>query len=225
MYNCKQWRNSRACFPWFFSPSAAVRTLPRSSPTCPRSSCTVPWPFRPPRPPRPVCTSTRARTSTRCWTISARRTSPGSARSTRSSATHLGESQTGQLTREDRADLAIMQDQIALNLLDLNEIHSHLHSPQLYVETLGNALFAPYVLEYAPKPERIRHIMARLQKVPLYLDQASTNLVAAAGRLDPGGDRRKPGQHQPGGQGNPRRRVRRIKPKITPGPPAPRWTR
>ena len=86
---------------------------------------------------------------------------------------------TANLTPEDRADLAIIQDQISLNLLDLTEIHSHLHSPQLYVETLGNALFAPYVLEYAPKPDRIRHIIARLQKVPLYLDQASTNLVAS----------------------------------------------
>ena len=91
----------------------------------------------------------------------------------------LDDLKTGELTPEDRADLTILQDQIALNLLDLTEIHSHLHSPQLYVETLGNALFAPYVLEYAPKPDRIRHIIARLQKVPLYLDQASTNLVSA----------------------------------------------
>jgi len=91
----------------------------------------------------------------------------------------LADLKTGELTPEVRADLTILQDQIALNLLDLTEIHSHLHSPQLYVETLGNALFAPYVLEYAPKPDRIRHIIARLQKVPLYLDQASTNLVSA----------------------------------------------
>jgi uncharacterized protein (DUF885 family) len=91
----------------------------------------------------------------------------------------LGDLKTAELTPEDRADLTILQDQIALNLLDFTEIHSHLHSPQLYVETLGNALFAPFVLEYAPKPDRIGHIIARLHKVPLYLDQASTNLVAA----------------------------------------------
>ena len=91
----------------------------------------------------------------------------------------MADLKTGELTPEDRADLAILQAQIALNLLDLTEIHSHLHSPQLYVETLGNALFAPYVLEYAPKPERIRQIVARLKSVPLYLDQASTNLVSA----------------------------------------------
>src|ERR1035437_5867297 len=91
----------------------------------------------------------------------------------------LADLNSADLTPEDRADLTILQDQIALNLLDLTEIHSHQHSPQLYVETLGNALFAPYVLEYAAKPDRIRHIIARLQKVPLYLDQAATNLVSA----------------------------------------------
>src|SRR5258708_1025844 len=79
---------------------------------------------------------------------------------------------TDQLSPEQRTDLLIMQDQANLNLLDLNEIHTQLHNPQFYVETLGNALFSPFVLEYAPKPERIRHIIARLQKVPLFLDQA-----------------------------------------------------
>jgi uncharacterized protein (DUF885 family) len=72
-----------------------------------------------------------------------------------------------------------MQDQVSLALLDLTAIHSALHSPTTYVETLGNALFSPFVLEYAPKPARIRNIIARLQKVPLFLDQASTNLVSA----------------------------------------------
>lgn len=91
----------------------------------------------------------------------------------------LAELKTNDLTPEDRADLTILQDQTALTLMDLSEIQSHLHAPQLYVETLGNALFSPLVLEYAPKPERIRHIIARLQKVPLFLDQASTNLATS----------------------------------------------
>ena len=84
-----------------------------------------------------------------------------------------------QLSPEERVDLQIMQDQVSLSLLDLNEIHAHLHAPQFYVETLGTALFTPQVVEYAPKPERIKHIIARLQKVPLYLDQAASNLVSA----------------------------------------------
>jgi uncharacterized protein (DUF885 family) len=91
----------------------------------------------------------------------------------------LADLKPAELTPEDRADLAILQDQLGLNLMDLNEIHSALYTPQMYVETLGNALFAPHVLEYAPKPDRLQHIIARLKQVPLYLDQASTNLTAS----------------------------------------------
>jgi uncharacterized protein (DUF885 family) len=88
---------------------------------------------------------------------------------------------TNRLTAEDQADLSILQDQVSLALLDLNELHSHLHNPTLYVETLGNALFSPYVLEYAPPAARMRNIIARLQKAPFFLDQASTNLSSSPG--------------------------------------------
>jgi uncharacterized protein (DUF885 family) len=83
------------------------------------------------------------------------------------------------LSAEDRADMTILQDQTELALLDFTSIHTSLHNPTSYVETLGNALFTPFSLEYAPLAERFRHIIARLQKVPLYLDQASTNLQDA----------------------------------------------
>lgn len=83
------------------------------------------------------------------------------------------------LSAQERADLAILQDQISLALLDLNAIHTPLHNPTQYVEALGNALFSPYVLEYAPKPERMASIIARLQKVPQFLDQASVNLLSS----------------------------------------------
>jgi len=83
------------------------------------------------------------------------------------------------LAAEDRADLRILQDEISLSLLDLDQIHMPLHNPTLYVETLGNALFSPYVLEYAPKPKRMRDIVARLKQVPAFLDQASLNLQSS----------------------------------------------
>jgi uncharacterized protein (DUF885 family) len=81
------------------------------------------------------------------------------------------------LSAEDRADLSIIRDQTALAQLDLNEVQSARHNPTLYVETLGNAFFSPYVLEYAPKPQRMRQIIARLQKTPGFLDQARRNLA------------------------------------------------
>ena len=83
------------------------------------------------------------------------------------------------LSAESRADLHIMQGQAALALLDLEETQSHLHNPTLYVEMVGNALFTPLTLEYAPLPVRMRHIVARLQKLPFLLDQARTNLLSS----------------------------------------------
>src|ERR1035438_583058 len=83
------------------------------------------------------------------------------------------------LSAQSRADLRIIQDQLALRLLDLEETQTYLHNPAMYVEMAGNALFTPLTLEYAPLPERIRHIVARLKILPLLLDQARTNLVSS----------------------------------------------
>ena len=88
----------------------------------------------------------------------------------------LGELKTERLKPEELADFDILQNQTSLALLDFNQIHSALHNPTSYVETLGNALFSPFVLEYAPLRARIQNIIARLRNVPLYLDQAAGNL-------------------------------------------------
>jgi uncharacterized protein (DUF885 family) len=82
------------------------------------------------------------------------------------------------LTAQERADLAILQDRVGFALLDLVQLRSYLHNPLLYVRTLGNALYTPYVVGYAPKAERFRHIASRLRQVPLLLDQATTNITA-----------------------------------------------
>jgi uncharacterized protein (DUF885 family) len=84
-----------------------------------------------------------------------------------------------QLSAEDRADRQILEDQISLALLEFDEIRNYMHNPATYVETLGNGLFAPYVLEYAPKGARANHIISRLKAVPLFLDQARSNITSA----------------------------------------------
>jgi len=91
----------------------------------------------------------------------------------------LEDLKTDRLAPEEKADYGILKNQIALALLDLNEFHPVNHAPQLYVETLGNALFNEFVLEYAPRTDRLTQIIARLNKVPLFLDVAATNLTTA----------------------------------------------
>jgi len=91
----------------------------------------------------------------------------------------LGQLDPDQLNAQDRADLAILQDRVGSELLELTQIRSDLHNPLLYVRTLGNALYTPYIVEYAPKADRFRHIASRLRQVPLLLDQAATNITSA----------------------------------------------
>jgi uncharacterized protein (DUF885 family) len=81
------------------------------------------------------------------------------------------------LSPEDRADYEIVDTQIGLALFDTDIAQSWRHSPQSYVELLGNALFNPFVLEYAPKPQRFEHIIARLQRLPTFLQSAQNQLA------------------------------------------------
>ena len=81
------------------------------------------------------------------------------------------------LTPEESADFQIIQNQVELALLDLTRIHSFRHNPTVYVELVGNALFNPFVLEYAPPETRFRHIIQRLFKVPELMQHARMNLT------------------------------------------------
>ncbi len=82
-----------------------------------------------------------------------------------------------QLDAETQADYELIRDTLELGLLEIEQIESHKHKPQMYVETLGNAIFAPLVLEYAPREKRLEHILARLVQVPALVESAKQNLT------------------------------------------------
>jgi uncharacterized protein (DUF885 family) len=81
------------------------------------------------------------------------------------------------LDKEQTADVGIIRNSIGFTMLDLNEIQSYKHNPTIYVELIGNALYTPYVLNYAPKEQRFAQITKRLEKVPALCEQAKGNLV------------------------------------------------
>jgi uncharacterized protein (DUF885 family) len=84
-----------------------------------------------------------------------------------------------QLPAEERADTSLISDVISQQLLELDEIQNWRHNPTVYVEMVGNGLFYPWSLDYAPKAERYRHIIARLGQIPVVIEQAKKNLVSA----------------------------------------------
>ena len=83
------------------------------------------------------------------------------------------------LDRGQQADLEILRNNVGIALLELDTIQSYRHNPTVYVELAGNALYTPFVLNYAPLDARFRHIIRRLEKIPALVDQAKANLVDA----------------------------------------------
>jgi uncharacterized protein (DUF885 family) len=83
------------------------------------------------------------------------------------------------LDQEQRVDLDIIKNNIDLALLELDTIQSYKHNPTVYVELAGNALYTPYMLNYAPIEKRFEHITKRLERIPALFDQAKANLVDA----------------------------------------------
>jgi uncharacterized protein (DUF885 family) len=83
------------------------------------------------------------------------------------------------LDREQQADLQVLLNNVGLSLLELDTIQNYRHNPTVYVELTGNALYTPYVLNYASLDARFGHIIKRLEKVPALVAQAKANLVDA----------------------------------------------
>ena len=83
------------------------------------------------------------------------------------------------LDRQQQADLQILRNTIGGSLLELDTIQGFRHNPTMYVELVGNALYTPFVLNYAPVETRFRHIIKRLERIPALVDQAKANLVDA----------------------------------------------
>jgi uncharacterized protein (DUF885 family) len=83
------------------------------------------------------------------------------------------------LAPEDRADFDMVTQLLALARFELDEIQAWNHAPQLYAEVIGNALFVPYTLEYAPRNKRFYDILKRLERIPSRVLQAQANLKSA----------------------------------------------
>jgi uncharacterized protein (DUF885 family) len=85
----------------------------------------------------------------------------------------------GALDPEDKSDLEIIALQCKLGLLELEHIQSYQHNPTIYVELIGNAIYSPSILNYAPEEVRFSQIAARIEKIPGFLAVAKRNLVSA----------------------------------------------
>src|SRR3974390_2447504 len=81
------------------------------------------------------------------------------------------------LNPEDAADFRLIDDQIAVSLLEFEQIQNYKHNPTVYVELIGNALFLPLTQNYASKEIRLADVLSRTGQIPRYLDPAKAQLI------------------------------------------------
>lgn len=86
----------------------------------------------------------------------------------------------GSLPEQEAIDRDIIAAQCRLALLDLDMVRSIETNPTAAVESIGTALFFPVVFEYAPREERAEDVVARLEKVPAFVDGAIAALRTSA---------------------------------------------
>lgn len=83
------------------------------------------------------------------------------------------------LDLQTRVDFDLLENALAFALFSLDEEQFHRRKPQFYPENLGSALFNNICLEYADKATRARHLCARVERIPAFIDQARANLSAS----------------------------------------------
>src|ERR1700712_3634377 len=82
------------------------------------------------------------------------------------------------LDAQTQADYDVVQNAASFALFGINKERFHQFKPQMYVEDLGNSLFANISLEYAQKNTRAADLTARVAHVPAFLAVARKNLRA-----------------------------------------------
>lgn len=83
------------------------------------------------------------------------------------------------LNLQDQADWRMIDDNIALSLLQLQKIQPQRYNPTTQVELLGNGLFLPLSQSYAAQEVRVGHVLSRVEAIPQFLAATKQTLVEA----------------------------------------------
>ncbi|MEO7870564.1 MAG: DUF885 family protein, partial [Candidatus Limnocylindria bacterium] len=87
-----------------------------------------------------------------------------------------------ELTRDEAIDRRILLDNLAAMRFAQDELRDHAWNAMSYVYLFGGTLFTMLSREYAPPPDRLRAVAARLRALPAALDGARQALSATGGR-------------------------------------------
>ncbi|MBA3963076.1 MAG: DUF885 domain-containing protein [Chthoniobacterales bacterium] len=95
---------------------------------------------------------------------------------TRAARQQLGQIDHDKLTGANKIDAQILKDAIDYELFQLEELKEWESNPLVYNESLANSLYLLVARDFAPAPERIANLRARLEAIPAVIVQAKANL-------------------------------------------------
>lgn len=78
----------------------------------------------------------------------------------------------------DLMDYQILASNMKSRLLELEQIKSFEHNPQVYSDAISNGLLLQAMFDYAPADVRLRQIVAKERQVPRLIDSARSNIHA-----------------------------------------------
>jgi len=82
------------------------------------------------------------------------------------------------LSRANQVDAAMLENQLRYAVWAEEKYRDWSWDPLVYTQLGGQALYGLLARDFAPLPERLRSLAARLERLPQLLEQARANLVA-----------------------------------------------
>ena len=81
------------------------------------------------------------------------------------------------LSRANQVDAAMLENQLRYSVWSEEKYRDWSWDPLLYTQLTGQAIYGLLARDFAPLPERLRSVTARLEKLPGLLEQTRSNLV------------------------------------------------
>ncbi|HEX6573075.1 MAG TPA: DUF885 domain-containing protein, partial [Steroidobacteraceae bacterium] len=81
------------------------------------------------------------------------------------------------LSRANQVDAAMLENQLRYSVWSEEKYRDWSWDPLLYTQLTGQAIYGLLARDFAPLPERLRSVTARLEKLPGLLEQTRANLV------------------------------------------------
>ena len=83
----------------------------------------------------------------------------------------------GQLSRPNQVDARLLENELEYQIWRVEQLSEWRWNPLLYTELAGNSIYGLLSRNFAPLPDRLRHVGARLAQLPRFLEQVRASLI------------------------------------------------